>query len=144
MSPSALFAARFAFLAFAHLLEAFLAADSAFGCALDEFRPNAWRYRDYAIRAFNADVPFDRFVVEQIAGDHLPNATLDQRIATGFHRNTMINEEGGTRLTAVMEAQPVGFMRIFERAMARTMRRSSVACLYCAGCQTVERMVQRR
>jgi hypothetical protein len=47
------------------------------------------------IRALNADMPFDRFTVEQIAGDLLPNATIDDRIATGFHRNTMLNEEGG-------------------------------------------------
>ena len=46
-------------------------------------------------RAFNDDMPFDRFTVEQLAGDMLPNATLSQRIATGFHRNTMLNEEGG-------------------------------------------------
>ena len=54
-----------------------------------------WPYRDWAIRAFNDDMPFDRFTVEQIAGDQLPDAGPAQRIATGFHRNTMINEEGG-------------------------------------------------
>jgi hypothetical protein len=54
-----------------------------------------WPYRDWVIRALNRDLPFDQFTIEQIAGDMLPNATLDQRIATGFHRNTMINEEGG-------------------------------------------------
>jgi hypothetical protein len=54
-----------------------------------------WLYRDWVIRAMNRDMPFDRFTIEQIAGDLLPGATLDQRIATGFHRNTMINEEGG-------------------------------------------------
>ncbi|MEP0841803.1 MAG: DUF1549 domain-containing protein, partial [Phycisphaerae bacterium] len=54
-----------------------------------------WRYRDWVINAFNADLPYDRFTIEQLAGDMLPGATLDQRIATGFHRNTMINEEGG-------------------------------------------------
>lgn len=59
-------------------------------------RPRSmWPYRDWVIRALNADLPFDQFTVEQIAGDMLPNATIDQRIATGFHRNTMINEEGG-------------------------------------------------
>ncbi len=47
------------------------------------------------IDALNRDMPFDRFTVEQIAGDLLPNATLSQKIATGFHRNTMTNEEGG-------------------------------------------------
>jgi hypothetical protein len=54
-----------------------------------------WPYRDWVIRAINADMPFDRFTIEQIAGDLLPNATPDQIVATGFHRNTMINEEGG-------------------------------------------------
>jgi len=54
-----------------------------------------WPYRDWVIRALNADMPFDQFTIEQVAGDMLPNATIDQRIATGFHRNTMLNEEGG-------------------------------------------------
>ena len=54
-----------------------------------------WPWRDWVIRAFNEDMPFDRFTIEQLAGDLLPNATIDQKIATGFHRNTMINEEGG-------------------------------------------------
>jgi Protein of unknown function (DUF1549)/Protein of unknown function (DUF1553)/Planctomycete cytochrome C len=54
-----------------------------------------WPYRDWVIKALNADMSFDQFTVEQLAGDLLPNATLEQRIATGFHRNTMLNEEGG-------------------------------------------------
>ncbi len=54
-----------------------------------------WPYRDWVIGALNAGLPFDQFTIEQIAGDLLPNATRDQRIATGFHRNTMLNEEGG-------------------------------------------------
>ncbi len=59
-------------------------------------RPRSmWPYRDWVIRALNADMPFDRFTIEQIAGDMLPAADLDSRTATGFHRNTMINEEGG-------------------------------------------------
>ncbi|MDR3637502.1 MAG: PSD1 and planctomycete cytochrome C domain-containing protein [Isosphaeraceae bacterium] len=59
-------------------------------------RPRSvWPYRDWVIRALNADMPFDRFTIEQIAGDMLPGASFDQRIATGFHRNTMLNEEGG-------------------------------------------------
>ena len=54
-----------------------------------------WPYRDWVIKALNDDMPFDEFTIEQIAGDLLPGATEDQRIATGFHRNTMLNEEGG-------------------------------------------------
>ena len=54
-----------------------------------------WKYRDWVIDALNRDMPFDRFTIEQIAGDMLPNATPDQRIASGFHRNAMTNEEGG-------------------------------------------------
>jgi hypothetical protein len=59
-------------------------------------RPRSiWPYRDWVIRSLNADQPFDQFTIEQLAGDLLPNATFEQRIATGFHRNTMLNEEGG-------------------------------------------------
>ncbi|HEY0655528.1 MAG TPA: DUF1553 domain-containing protein [Chryseosolibacter sp.] len=55
-----------------------------------------WRYRDWVIKAFNNDMPYDQFTIEQLAGDLLPNPTDDQLIATGFHRNTMNNDEGGT------------------------------------------------
>lgn len=55
-----------------------------------------WPYRDWVIAALNANMPFDQFVIEQLAGDLLPSPTLDQLVATGFHRNTLFNEEGGT------------------------------------------------
>ncbi len=55
----------------------------------------AWKYRDWVINALNADMPFDQFTIEQIAGDMLPDPTIDQKIATGFHRNTQLNTEGG-------------------------------------------------
>ncbi len=54
-----------------------------------------WPYRDWVIGAFNQNMPFDQFTVEQIAGDMLPNATEEQKVASGFHRNTMFNTEGG-------------------------------------------------
>jgi mono/diheme cytochrome c family protein len=54
-----------------------------------------WPWRDWVIQAFNENKPFDQFTIEQIAGDLLPEATLQQKIATGFHRNHMLNEEGG-------------------------------------------------
>ncbi len=59
-------------------------------------RRTIWPYRDWVIRAFNANVPFDRFSIAQIAGDLLPEPSEDDLIATGFHRNTMTNTEGGT------------------------------------------------
>jgi mono/diheme cytochrome c family protein len=57
---------------------------------------NIWRYRDWVIEAFNRDMPYDQFTVEQLAGDLLPGAGSDELLATAFHRNTMTNEEGGT------------------------------------------------
>lgn len=70
-------------------------ADSA-GYGSDPLRLNIWPFRDYVIRAFNDNKPYDQFTREQLAGDLLPNATVEQKIATAFHRNTMTNTEGGT------------------------------------------------
>jgi mono/diheme cytochrome c family protein len=56
-------------------------------------KPEAWRYRDYVIRSFNADLPYDRFIVEQLAGDELPNPTPDQIIATGYYRLGIWDDE---------------------------------------------------
>ena len=69
-------------------------ADSG-GYASDTPR-TIWAYRDYVIKAFNENKPFDRFSIEQLAGDLLPNPSEEQLIATAFHRNTMTNTEGGT------------------------------------------------
>jgi hypothetical protein len=77
-----------------HWLDQARYADSN-GYTIDSERP-MWPYRDWVIKALNDDMPFDQFTVEQLAGDLLPNATKNQLIATAFHRNTLINEEGGT------------------------------------------------
>jgi hypothetical protein len=71
--------------------------DDSNGYSIDSPR-SMWPYRDWVINAFNNDMPFDQFTVEQLAGDLLPHPTTDQLIATGFHRNTQINEEGGIDL----------------------------------------------
>ena len=70
-------------------------ADSR-GYGSDPLRNNMWRFRDWVIDALNRNLPYDQFTIEQLAGDLLPNPTLDQRLATAFHRNTMTNTEGGT------------------------------------------------
>ena len=79
-----------------HWLDQARYADSN-GYSIDAPR-SIWKYRDWVIGAINADLPFDRFTVEQLAGDLLPGATMEQKVATGFHRNTQINEEGGIDL----------------------------------------------
>lgn len=68
------------------------------GYLQDFVRPTAWRYRQWVVDALNRDLPFDRFTTEQLAGDLLPQATISQRIATGFLRNTLSNREGGADL----------------------------------------------
>ena len=65
------------------------------GYSIDSER-SIWPYRDWVIQALNGDLPFDQFTIDQLAGDLLPNPTTEQRIATGFHRNTLVNQEGGT------------------------------------------------
>ena len=82
-------------------------ADSK-GYEADRGRPGVWPYRDWVIRAFNRNIPYDEFVIRQLAGDLLPNATFEDRIASSFHRQTPNNDEGGTddeeyRLIAAMD-----------------------------------------
>jgi hypothetical protein len=78
------------------------------GYEKDMERPGVWPYRDWVIDAFNRNVPYDRFIITQLAGDLLPNAAFEDQIATSFHRQTPVNDEGGTddeefRTVAVMD-----------------------------------------
>src|SRR5262245_23905416 len=86
-----------------------------------------WAYRDYVVKAFNADLPYDRFVTEQIAGDLLPNATQDQIVATGFIRMSMLNEEGG------IDPEQFRMDAMFDRmdALGKAFLGLSVACAQC-------------
>jgi hypothetical protein len=77
-----------------HWLDLARYADSD-GFEKDKERPHAWRYRHWIIATLNRDLPYDRFVIEQLAGDLLPRATIVQKVATGFHRNTLTNREDG-------------------------------------------------
>ena len=86
-----------------------------------------WPYRDYVINAFNRDLPFDQFTIEQLAGDLLPNPTLDQRVATGFLRNSMMNQEGG------IEPEQFRIDAMIDRvdAVGRTWLGLTIACAQC-------------
>jgi mono/diheme cytochrome c family protein len=95
------------------------------GIHIDNYR-EMYFYRDWVIQAYNENKPFDEFVVEQIAGDLLPNPTLDQRIATGFHRNNITTNEGG--------AIPEEYEAIYAKDRADTT--ASVFLGLTAGCAT--------
>ncbi len=91
-------------------------------------RPRSiWPYRDWVIDAINDDMPFDRFTIEQIAGDLLPNPTENQRIATGFLRNSMHNEEGG------VDAEEFRFEAMIDRTntVGTAFLGLTVACAQC-------------
>ena len=89
-----------------HWLDLARYADSD-GYEQDQVRLHAWRYRDWVIRAFNDSMPFDRFTFEQIAGDLLPGSTVEQKTATGFHRNTLTSREGGIDVEQLRTEQVV-------------------------------------
>ena len=86
-----------------------------------------WIWRDWVVKALNADMPFDQFTIEQLAGDLLPNATVEQKIATGFNRNHLLNGEGG----AIAEEQR--FNNLFDRVdtTSTTWLGLTMACAQC-------------
>lgn len=98
-------------------------ADSE-GGVHDFARPYAWRYREWVIQALNRDLPFDQFTVEQVAGDLLPRVAVSQKIAAGFHRNTVTSREGGIDLERLR----------YEQLVDRTNTVSTVWLGLTAGC----------
>ncbi len=86
-----------------------------------------WFYRDWVINALNRDLPYDRFIIEQIAGDLLPNPTQDQLVATGFLRNSMINEEGG------VDPEQFRMEAMFDRmdALGKSVLGLTIQCAQC-------------
>lgn len=88
---------------------------------------NVWFYRDWVVKAFNDDVPYDQFVTKQLAGDLLPNATQDDIVATGFLRNSMINEEGG------IDPEQFRMEAMFDRmdAIGKSVLGLTIQCAQC-------------
>ncbi len=86
-----------------------------------------WLFRDYVIRSFNQNKPFDQFTIEQLAGDLLPNPTDEQLIATAFHRNTMTNSEGGTSAEEFRNAAIIDRVNTTMTVWMGT----SIACCQC-------------
>lgn len=97
------------------------------GYSPDHVRPYAWRYRQWVVNALNGDLPFDQFTIEQLAGDLLPSATVEQRVATGFYRNGITNREAGVDL------QLMRFDEVADRTntVGETWLGLSVACAQC-------------
>jgi len=108
-----------------HWLDAARYADSE-GFEKDKAR-FVWFYRDWVINAFNRDLPYDRFIVEQIAGDLLPDATQDNTVATGFLRNSMVNEEGG------VDPEQFRMDAMFDRmeAVGKSVLGLTIQCAQC-------------
>jgi hypothetical protein len=86
-----------------------------------------WHYRDWVIDAFNRDEPYDKFVIDQVAGDELPGPTQDQRVATGFLRNAMLNEEGG------VDPEQFRMDGLFDRmdAIGKSVLGLTIQCAQC-------------
>ncbi|MBS1828281.1 MAG: PSD1 domain-containing protein [Acidobacteria bacterium] len=108
-----------------HWLDAARYADSD-GFEKDKQRV-VWFWRDWVINALNRDLPYDRFLTEQLAGDLLPNATQEQIVATGFLRNSMINEEGG------IDPEQFRMEAMFDRmdAIGKAMMGMTIQCSQC-------------
>jgi hypothetical protein len=108
-----------------HWLDAARYADSD-GYEKDKSR-FVWFYRDWVVKAFNRDLPYDRFVIEQLAGDQLPDATQDQVVATGFLRNSMVNEEGG------IDPEQFRMDAMFDRmdAVGKSILGLTIQCAQC-------------
>jgi mono/diheme cytochrome c family protein len=96
------------------------------GYHIDSLR-GMWRWRDWVIGAFNRNLPFDRFTIEQLAGDLLPDATTDQQIASGFNRNHMINFEGG----AIAEEYQVEYVIDRVEATSSAFMGLTMGCARC-------------
>jgi hypothetical protein len=90
-------------------------------------RRTLWPWRDWVIQAYASDLPFDQFTIRQLAGDLLPDATQADRIATGFHRNTLVNQEGGT------DAEEFRFAAVIDRVhtTSTVWMGSTLACAQC-------------
>ncbi|MCF7784593.1 MAG: PSD1 and planctomycete cytochrome C domain-containing protein [Prosthecobacter sp.] len=109
-----------------HWLDMARYADSN-GFLGDGLRPNAYLYRDWVIQAFNTDLPFDQFTVQQIAGDLLPDPALEQLTATGFHRNAALNTEAG------VDKEEARYQNIVDRVntTGRVWMGLTVGCAQC-------------
>jgi hypothetical protein len=108
-----------------HWLDAARYADSD-GYEKDKAR-QVWFYRDWVINALNRDLPYNQFIIDQLAGDLEPNATQDQRVATGFLRNSMINEEGG------IDPEQFRMEAMFDRmeAVGKSVLGVTIQCAQC-------------
>lgn len=109
-----------------HWLDAARYADSQ-GYEKDPPRYSVWFWRDWVINAHNQDLPYDQFIIEQLAGDLLPQATQDQLVATGFLRQSMVNEEGG------VDPEQFRMEAMFDRmdALGKSVLGLTIQCAQC-------------